>query len=38
MVAHGLIVLVTNPDVAETYKTVIEEMKHGTDVKLVNML
>jgi hypothetical protein len=31
------ILVVTIPRVAETFKTVINEMTHGTDVKLVNM-
>ena len=26
------------PGVAETFKTVIDEMTHGTDIKLVNLL
>jgi len=36
--AHEPILVVTMPWVAETFKTVIDEMTHGTDFKLVNML
>jgi hypothetical protein len=36
--AHEPILLVTMPGVAETFKTVIDEMTHGTDFKLVNLL
>jgi len=32
------ILVVTMPGVAETFKTVIDEMTHGTDFKLVNLL
>jgi len=32
------ILVVTMPRVAETFKTVIDEMTHGTDFKLVNLL
>jgi hypothetical protein len=32
------ILVVTIPGVAETFKTVIDEMTHGTDFKLVNLL
>jgi len=36
--AHKPILVVTMPRVAETFKTVIDEMTHGTDFKLVNFL
>ena len=36
--AHEPILVVTMPGVAETFKTVIDEMSHGTDFKLVNLL
>jgi hypothetical protein len=36
--AHERIVVVTMPEVAETFKTVINETTHGTDLKLVNLL
>jgi len=36
--AHEPILVVTMPRVAETFKTVIDEMTHGTDFKLVNLL
>jgi hypothetical protein len=36
--AHDPILAVTMPAVAETFKTVIDEMTHGTDFKLVNLL
>jgi hypothetical protein len=36
--AHEPILVVTMPGVAETFKTVIDEMTHGTDFKLVNLL
>jgi len=36
--AHEPIFVVTMPGVAETIKTVIDEMTHGTDFKLVNLL
>jgi hypothetical protein len=36
--AHEPILVVTMPGVAETFKTVINEMTHGTDFKLVNLL
>jgi len=35
---HEPILVVTMPGVAETFKTVIDEMTHGTDFKLVNFL
>jgi hypothetical protein len=31
------ILVVTMPRVAETFKTFIDEMTHGTDIKLVNL-
>jgi hypothetical protein len=34
--AHEPNLVVTMPRVAETFKTVIDEMTHGTDFKLVN--
>jgi hypothetical protein len=36
--AHEPILVVTMPGVAETFKTVINEMTHGTNFKLVNSL
>ena len=36
--AHEPIMVVTMPGVAETLKTVIDEMTHGTDFKLLNLL
>jgi hypothetical protein len=36
--AHESILVVTLPGVAETFKTVIDEMTHGTNFKLVNLL
>jgi len=36
--AHEPLLVVTMPGVAETFKTVIDEMTHGTDFKLVNLL
>jgi len=36
--AHDPILVVTMPRVAETFKTVIDEMTHGTEFKLVNLL
>jgi hypothetical protein len=36
--AHQPILVVTVPGVAETFKTVIDEMTHATDFKLVNLL
>jgi len=36
--AHEPILVVTMPGVAETFKTVIGEMTHATDFKLVNLL
>jgi hypothetical protein len=36
--AHEPFLAVTMPGVAETFKTVIDEMTHGTDFKLVNLL
>jgi len=36
--AHEPILVVTMPGVAETFKTVIDEMTHRTDFKLVNLL
>jgi len=36
--AHEPILVVTMPGVAETFKTVIDEMTRGTDFKLVNLL
>jgi hypothetical protein len=36
--AHEPILVVTMPGVAETFKSVIDEMTHGTDFKLVNLL
>jgi len=36
--AHGPILVVTMPGVAETFKTVIDEMTNGTDFILVNLL
>ena len=36
--AHEPILVVTMPGVAETFKTVIDEMTHGTDFELVNLL
>jgi hypothetical protein len=36
--AHEPILVVTMPGVAETSKPVIDEMTHGTDFKLVNLL
>jgi hypothetical protein len=36
--AHEPILVATMPGVAETFKTVIDEMTHGTDFKLANML
>ena len=36
--AHEPIFVVTMPGVAETFKTVIDKMTHGTDFKLVNLL
>jgi len=36
--AHEPILVVTMPRVAETFKTVIDEMTQGTDFKLVNLL
>ena len=36
--AHQPILVVTMAEVAETFKTVIEEMTHGTDFKLINLL
>jgi hypothetical protein len=36
--AHEPILVVTMPGVAETFKTVINKMTHGTDFKLVNLL
>jgi len=36
--ALELILVVTMPGVAETFKTVIDEMTHGTKFKLVNLL
>jgi len=36
--AHEPILVVTMPGVAETFKTVIDEMTHGTDFKPVNLL
>jgi len=36
--AHDPILVVTMPGVAETFKTVINELTHGTDFKLVNLL
>jgi hypothetical protein len=38
ILAHEPILLVTMPGVPETFKTVIDEMTHGTDFKLVNLL
>ena len=38
ILAHELILVVTTPGVAQTFKTVINEMTHGTDFKLVNLL
>jgi hypothetical protein len=35
--AHGPILVVTTPGVAETFKTVINKITHGTDFKLVNL-
>jgi hypothetical protein len=35
--AHEPILVVTMPGVAETFKTVINMMTHGTDFKLVNL-
>jgi hypothetical protein len=35
--AHELILVVTMPGMAETFKTVIDEMTHGTEFKLVNL-
>jgi len=35
--AHEPIFVVTMPGVAETFKTVIDEMTHGTDFKIVNL-
>jgi len=32
------ILVVTMPGVAETFKSVIDEMTHGTDFKLINLL
>jgi hypothetical protein len=36
--AHEPMLVVTIPRVAETFKTVIDKITHGTDFKLVNML
>jgi len=36
--AHEPILVVTMPRVAETFNTVINQMTHGTDFKLVNLL
>jgi hypothetical protein len=36
--AHEPILLVTIPGVAETFKTVIDKMTHGTNFKLINLL
>jgi hypothetical protein len=36
--AHEPILVVTMPRVAETFKTDIDEITHGTDFKLVNLL
>jgi SNF2 family DNA or RNA helicase len=36
--AHEPILVVTMPGVAETFKSVINEMTHGTDFKLLNLL
>jgi len=36
--AHEPILVVTMPGVAETFKTIIDEMTHVTDFKLVNLL
>ena len=36
--AHQPILVVTMPGVAETFKTVIDKMTHGTEFKLVNLL
>jgi len=36
--AHEPILVVTMPGVAETFKSVIDEMTHGTDFKLVNLV
>jgi len=36
--AHEPILVVTMPGVAETFKTVIDDMTHGTNFKLVNLL
>jgi hypothetical protein len=36
--AHEPILVVTMPGVVETFKTVIDEMTHGTDFKLLNLL
>jgi hypothetical protein len=36
--AHETIVVETMPGVAEAFKTVIDELTHGTDFKLVNLL
>jgi hypothetical protein len=36
--AHEPILVLTIPGVAETFKTIINEMTHATDLKLVNML
>jgi len=36
--AHEPLLVVPMPGVAETFKTVIDEMPHGTDFKLVNLL
>ena len=38
ILAHEPILVVTMPGVAETFKTVIDMMTHGTDFKLVNLL
>jgi len=37
ILALELILVVTMPGVVKTFKTVIEEMTHGTDLNLVNM-
>jgi len=36
--AHEPILVVTIPGVAETFKSIIDEMTRGTDLKLVNLL
>jgi hypothetical protein len=38
ILAYKPILVVTIPGVAETFKTVIDEMTHGTDFKLNNLL